>query len=118
MTPESRTIVGALSAAFAVLSLIAVPQAGQSQPTAGGTKARAGAVPKTPWGDPDLEGNWTNTTTTLCLIESSSGRRSRSDHLSAAVGRGQTGALAVLISPAGHRRARVAIGGSEVRSPL
>jgi hypothetical protein len=46
-----------------VLLKLATPVAGQSTTGAGasGGAMTAGAAPKTPWGDPDLQGIWTNT---------------------------------------------------------
>ena len=56
---------GALAVVMAVTGLWPVDAAGQN---AAGPKARAAAkppaLPRTPWGDPDLQGTWTNTTTT------------------------------------------------------
>jgi hypothetical protein len=51
----------ALMAGIAGLSLVAAPASGQTQaskPTAKTTKAWT--APKTPWGDPDIEGVWTS----------------------------------------------------------
>ena len=48
----------ALSAVLALALLAPVAASGQSAPAAGGEPFR------TPWGDPDLQGTWTNTTTT------------------------------------------------------
>ena len=39
--------------------LVTVPGISAAQPV-----TDAAAVPRTPWGDPDLQGQWTNTTTT------------------------------------------------------
>jgi hypothetical protein len=52
-----------------ILALVALtPAAGQSPKatakTAAKTRAAAPAVPKTPWGDPDLQGVWNNATST------------------------------------------------------
>jgi hypothetical protein len=49
-----------LSALACMIALISIPIAGQA-PAAGKAKAKAGKAytpPKTPWGDPDLEGIW------------------------------------------------------------
>ena len=51
--------MGALVAVIAVVSLAPGPAAGQA-PTA----ADRWTAPRTPWGDPDLQGMWSNTTTT------------------------------------------------------
>ena len=52
-----------LAATLVVLALAtSPPAAGAGQPEARG--AAASGVPPTPWGDPDLQGTWTNTTTT------------------------------------------------------
>jgi len=67
--PAFRSIFTGLSAAVVagtVLSFTASLQ-GQAPQGAGGSRARpqkAAAVAKTAWGDPDLQGIWTNTTTT------------------------------------------------------
>jgi hypothetical protein len=52
--------MGALAAVIAVVSLAPAPVAGQA-PTAAADKSNS---PRTPWGDPDLQGIWTNTTST------------------------------------------------------
>jgi hypothetical protein len=52
--------LGALAAVIAVVSLAPGPAAGQA-PTAAADKWTSS---RTPWGDPDLQGIWTNTTTT------------------------------------------------------
>jgi hypothetical protein len=52
---------GALAVVIALLELAAVPGAGQA-PTdraTPATTANSGAAPKTPWGEPDLQGIWT-----------------------------------------------------------
>jgi hypothetical protein len=57
--------IGVLAAFAAAVSLSPTLAAGQGKPAA--TKAAAvgkGTAPRTPWGDPDLQGVWTNTTTT------------------------------------------------------
>src|SRR4029079_7269310 len=55
---STRWVMGACSVAglIAVVSLATVPVAGQGS-GARGVKA-ANAMPKTPWGDPDLQGTW------------------------------------------------------------
>jgi hypothetical protein len=51
----------AVIAAVIVLLKLPVPLAGQSPPAAGGSAGdKAGPAAKTPWGDPDLQGIWTN----------------------------------------------------------
>ena len=54
-----NTTTWILAGLVATLSLTALPAAGQS--TASGSKtatAAKAAFPKTPWGDPDLQGTW------------------------------------------------------------
>ena len=52
-----------LAAAFAVTAVVLLAPAGVGgQTQADGTSG--GAAPRTAWGDPDLQGRWTNTTTT------------------------------------------------------
>ncbi len=55
----SGRYLAALFAAAAVVALAPVAAAGQT-PTA----AESGTAARTPWGDPDLQGTWTNTTRT------------------------------------------------------
>jgi hypothetical protein len=50
----------ALLAVLIVVTLVSVPVAGQAQTAA----AKKWTVARTPWGDPDLGGIWTNTTST------------------------------------------------------
>ena len=52
--------MGALAVAIAVVSLAPFPVAGQA-PTAA---AKASLAPRTPWGQPDLQGTWENKTIT------------------------------------------------------
>ena len=60
MNHRCRVSMGALAAMIAVVSLASGPAAGQAR-TAGVDKWTS---PRTPWGDPDLQGLWSNTTTT------------------------------------------------------
>ena len=55
--------VAAVIVVVVVLLKLATPLSGQSTTAAGpsGGGATAGPAPKTPWGDPDLQGIWTNT---------------------------------------------------------
>ena len=46
-----------------IVAAIALLAAGAASPSAG--QEPAGAVPRTPWGHPDLQGRWTNATVTL-----------------------------------------------------
>src|SRR5690242_13765738 len=62
MTNKSPRLIGALAAA-AVLCSLPIAVAGQA-PARPATPKSAAAVAKTPWGDPDLQGIWSNTTTT------------------------------------------------------
>jgi len=52
--------MGALAAVIAVVTLAPGPAAGQAPTAAAGTRS----APRTPWGDPDLQGIWSNTTST------------------------------------------------------
>jgi hypothetical protein len=65
MRPGCSAFRRTLAFGIAVVSLLPIVVAGQ---TSAAPKARASkksaALPRTPWGDPDLEGLWTNTTTT------------------------------------------------------
>src|SRR5213596_1073413 len=69
MSQRFLTSMGVLAVAIAVMSLPAVPLAGQA-PTAAKTTAAARTTtkaytpPKTPWGDPDLQGIWNDATST------------------------------------------------------
>ena len=66
---------GFLAGAIAVVSLLAIPVAGQA-PAAAGAKpatvsqakttstAKPWTTPRTPWGDPDMQGIWNNATST------------------------------------------------------
>src|SRR5438552_16197755 len=60
--------IGVLAAVIAVASLVAGHVAGQTPPPAAKTtaavKTTAGTKWRTPWGDPDLQGSWTNANTT------------------------------------------------------
>ncbi len=56
MTTRSRNVIGTLAAMAAVV-LFAVPIAGQD---AGRKPAVKWKAPHTPWGDPDLQGTFTN----------------------------------------------------------
>ena len=48
-----------LTGLVAVMSLVALPVAGQSPAgSRTGTASKAGTGPRTPWGDPDLQGTW------------------------------------------------------------
>lgn len=55
--------VSAIGAGLAVAALFSVDIAGQGAAVRAATAAPA-SVLRTPWGDPDLQGAWTNTTTT------------------------------------------------------
>jgi len=54
--------MGALAVVVALLDLAPVPVAGQASPAGEttGAAAKAGPAPKTPWGEPDLQGIWTS----------------------------------------------------------
>jgi hypothetical protein len=71
MSRRFLTSIGLLAVIVAVVSLLAVPVVGQSQtsatktPTASQARTTAAAkMPKTPWGDPDLQGIWNTATST------------------------------------------------------
>ena len=57
-------LLSALAGVVALVSLVAIPMAGQNPaaPKAAPAKpsgtAKAGPMPRTPWGDPDLQGTW------------------------------------------------------------
>ncbi|MXY16074.1 MAG: hypothetical protein F4Y57_03500 [Acidobacteria bacterium] len=51
-----------ISASLVILGVVAVLAA--ALPAAGQGAPEGYAAPRTPWGDPDLQGIWTNTTTT------------------------------------------------------
>jgi hypothetical protein len=59
MAKHVLATVGPLAAAVAVVSLSATPLHGQARPAAQ-SAARKYVAPRTPWGDPDLQGNFTN----------------------------------------------------------
>ena len=62
MTKQWVTAAWTLTGLVTVLSLVALPAAGQSttgSKTATASKAASTASPRTPWGDPDLQGTWT-----------------------------------------------------------
>lgn len=65
MSQRHLVSVAALAILTIVGSLGMKPLSGQTPPR-GTVQARAGtgAAPRTPWGDPDLQGVWTNSTTT------------------------------------------------------
>jgi hypothetical protein len=52
MKDRAIVLMGALAVAIAVASLASVPVSGQT------ARAASGAVAKTPWGEPDLQGMW------------------------------------------------------------
>jgi hypothetical protein len=64
MTSRSRALNGALAAGTAVLCLLPIAVAGQAPARSTPQAKKAAAAPRTPWGDPDIQGLWTNTTTT------------------------------------------------------
>lgn len=52
--------LGVLAAVIVVVSLAAVPLAGQGKPSIAAPAAKSYAPPKTPWGHPDLQGIYTS----------------------------------------------------------
>jgi hypothetical protein len=63
MTPRSLGFYGVFAASIALLPLLAADLAGQAPGTSPTARAAAG-LKRTSWGDPDIQGLWTNTTTT------------------------------------------------------
>lgn len=57
MTHRCLAAKGALAAAVAIVSLASGPAAGQA-PTSAAKEKEAWTSPRTPWGDPDLQGTW------------------------------------------------------------
>src|SRR5688572_27247344 len=56
--------LGAAATFMAVVLILALtrsPLSGQAPAAGGGAAAKPGPSPKTPWGEPDLQGIWTNT---------------------------------------------------------
>ncbi len=64
MSHRSRMSMGAQTAAIAVGILTAIPSAGQAPAPTSAAATRAYTPPKTPDGQPDLQGFWTNSTYT------------------------------------------------------
>ncbi len=65
MKSGSLALNGVFAASVAVLWLLPADVAGQGRARSNKPAAKEAAAPqRTPWGDPDLEGLWTNTTTT------------------------------------------------------
>jgi hypothetical protein len=62
MTSKSLALTGVVAAVAALLVLRSVDLTGQAP--AGGARTARSVVQKTAWGDPDIQGLWTNTTTT------------------------------------------------------
>ena len=61
MSKSRGTGASALTGLVAAISLMAIPAAGQSPAasrTGTASKAASGSGPRTPWGDPDLQGTW------------------------------------------------------------
>src|SRR5205809_625244 len=52
--------IAALAGGIAVFALTAAPAAGQAPAVKAAPAAKGWAAPKTPWGDPDLQGTWTS----------------------------------------------------------
>jgi len=65
MKSRSLVLTGVFAAAIVVPWLLPADAAGQNRSRSNTRPAsKAGAAQRTPWGDPDLQGLWTNTTTT------------------------------------------------------
>jgi hypothetical protein len=62
MTPRSLGFYGVLAAGIALLPLLSTDLTGQAAGTSPAKKAAD--LKRTAWGDPDIQGLWTNTTTT------------------------------------------------------
>src|SRR3954451_19239900 len=59
MKKSWMTLAASLTAVVVVMALGTVPAAGQSPASKSATASKAGAIgPRTPWGDPDLQGTW------------------------------------------------------------
>src|SRR5712692_756023 len=58
MQPKRLALMGTIAVVAAVVCLAPEPVAGQAPPAA--SKTKAWTPSKTPWGDPDLQGVWTN----------------------------------------------------------
>ena len=60
----SRRILQVIGVAVSILAVVVLlklaPVAGQAPTDRAGAPAKAGPAPKTPWGEPDLQGIWTN----------------------------------------------------------
>ena len=63
MTRRLLGFYGVLAAGIALLLLLSTNLAGQARGTSPAASTAAG-LKRTAWGDPDIEGLWTNTTTT------------------------------------------------------
>ena len=70
--------LGVCAAVIAIVSLTPVPAAGQAGSDSAQAAADAGMMPRTPWGDPDLQGIWDyRTITPLERPEELAGRPDR-----------------------------------------
>ncbi len=63
MSHRFLTSIGVLAGAIVVASLLVAPVSGQA-PARTTAQAKAYTPPKTPWGDPDLQGIWNDATST------------------------------------------------------
>ena len=61
MSRRSLVSLGAIAAVIAIVWLAPGPVAGQARTAAGADKWTS---PRTPWGDPDLQGQWNSQTST------------------------------------------------------
>jgi hypothetical protein len=64
MTLKSIMLNGVLAASIAVASLLSTDVAGQAPTRPASPDRKAAGLSRTAWGDPDLQGIWSNTTTT------------------------------------------------------
>ena len=53
-------LIAILGLVIVIVSLAAVPIAGQATKSPAPKAAKGGPLPKLPWGDPDLQGTWTS----------------------------------------------------------
>jgi len=64
MSRRFLTSAGIVAVMIAVVSLLAVPVVGQTPAKTSSTAKPSNPAPRTPWGDPDIQGVWNNATST------------------------------------------------------